>query len=110
MGSLELLPGSHRPDAPAGSEAAIRLAMERPRGTAPPVLPVDVPEGSVTLYSSRAWHRGGANNHPLQRERVFAFLTVAEPDAPAPPGLIHTMAKGDVGRWLVTPSGLEKRI
>ena len=102
-GSLEILPGSHRPDAAAGSEAAIRSAM---KGEG--VLPVKVPGGSVTLYSSRLWHNGGANNHP-ERERIFAFLTVAEPETPAPPGLIHTMSKDDVGSWLVSQGGVVRR-
>ena len=72
------------------------------------VLPVKVPGGSVTLYSSRLWHNGGANNHP-ERERIFAFLTVAEPETPAPPGLIHTMSKDDVGSWLVSQGGVVRR-
>jgi hypothetical protein len=45
---------------------------------------VDVPAGTVSMYSSRLYHRGGANRH-AQRERVFAFFTLAEPDAPAYP-------------------------
>ena len=105
LGSLEVLPGSHRPDAAAGSEAAIRAALDDEAGAEARVLPVDVPPGSVTLYSSRLWHRGGANGDPT-RERAFAFLTLSEPDAPAPPGLIHTMARDDVGRWRVTKQGL----
>ena len=71
-------------------------------------MPVEAPSGTVTLYSSRLWHRGGANAHE-DRERVFAFLTVAEPETPAPPGLIHTMARQDVGKWRVGQGGIERR-
>ena len=102
LGSLEVLPGSHRPDAAMGSEEAIRAALE---GDEPSIVPVDVPAGSVTLYSSRLWHRGGANGH-TDRKRAFAFLTVGEPEVPAPPGLIHTMTSDDVGRWVARPEGL----
>ena len=80
----------------------------------PRVLPVDVPAGTVTVYSSRLWHRGGANGRaegeaPGENERAFAFLTIGEPGAPAPAGLIHTMARGDVGRWLVSSDGMVER-
>ena len=67
---------------------------------------VAVPRGSVTLYSSRVWHRGGANRS--ERERTFCFLTVAEPESPAPPGLIHTMALDDVGQWELGPEGVAR--
>ena len=58
----------------------------------------------MTLYSSRLWHRGGANF--ADRVRTFCFLTLMESDAPAPPGLIHTMARADVGSWIVRHGGL----
>ena len=102
-GSLEILPGSHRPDASAAQPAIIRAACDDARR----VVPVDVGAGSVTVYSSRLWHRGGANAGP--RERVFAFLTLTEPSSPAPPGLIHTMTREDVGKWVVGPAGLQVR-
>ena len=103
MGSLEVLPGSHRPDAANGAAECIRQAVEEPleeRG----VVPIVVPAGTITLYSSRLWHRGGASRSAL--ERVFCFLTLTEPAAPAPPGLIHTMALDDVGAWAVGREGL----
>ena len=106
MGSLELLPGSHRPDAANGRADAIEAAAAG--GDAPRAVPVAVPRGSVTVYSSRVWHRGGANRS--ERERTFCFLTVAEPDSPAPPGLIHTMALGDVGRWEVGREGIARNL
>ena len=62
---------------------------------------------TVTLYSSRLWHRGGGNQG--DKERVFCFLTLAEPAAAAPPGLIHTMARCDVGAWVVGSDGLRRR-
>ena len=107
-GSLVVLPGSHRPDATCGSEAAIRAAIARDRHIDSSSVQIDVPAGSVTIYSSRLWHRGGANTH-AKRERSFAFLTLAEPDAPAPAGLIHTMAAADVGEWVVGKKGLVPR-
>lgn len=107
LGSLEVLPGSHRPDA-TGSEAAIQRALT-PEGAAEKVVPVNVEAGTVTLYSSRLWHRGGANEPTAQRERVFAYVTVCEPGVPAAPGLIHSMARRDVGQWVVRPAGLKKK-
>jgi hypothetical protein len=103
-----VLPGSHRPDATCGSEAAIRAAIARDRHIDSSSVQIDVPAGSVTIYSSRLWHRGGANTH-AKRERSFAFLTLAEPDAPAPAGLIHTMAAADVGEWVVGKKGIVPR-
>merc|ERR1712224_784446 len=96
MGSLDLLPGSHRPDAVRGQPAQIENAVKDPASV---VVPVAVPAGTVTLYSSRLWHRGSENLS--DRERIFCFLTVMEADSPAPPGLIHTMSREDVGMWIV---------
>jgi len=70
-------------------------------------LTIAVPRGSVTLYSSRVFHRGSANRSA--RTRTFCFLTVCEPDSAAPAGLIHTMERRDVGAWLVGPRGLQRR-
>ena len=102
-GSLELLPGSHRPDAATGRSEVIRAACE----DSSRLVPVDVGAGTVTIYSSRLWHRGGANQG--KRERVFAFLTLAEASSAAPPGLIHTMTRDDVGAWIVGAEGLVQR-
>jgi tetratricopeptide (TPR) repeat protein len=102
-GSLEVLPGSHRPDAACARPETIHAAM----GGSFALVPVDVRPGTVSVYSSRLWHRGGANTRA--DERVFAFLTVAEPDSAAPPGLIHTAAREDVGKWLVGREGLSPR-
>lgn len=102
-GSLEVLPGSHRPDAARGSSEVIKRATE----TSESVVPIDVPAGSVTIYSARLWHRGGAN--VCDRERIFCFLTLSEPGSPAPPGLIHTMVKEDIGSWVVGQAGLYRR-
>jgi hypothetical protein len=103
MGSLEVLPGSHRPDAAQARPEQIRRAVEEPTASSG-VLAVAVPQGTVTLYSSRLWHRGGANRS--DRERTFCFLTVSEPDAPAPAGLIHTMERDEVGGWMLNHRGL----
>ena len=103
MGSLEVLPGSHRPDASNGSPILIDKAVQDGQG----VIAINVPPGSVTIYSSRLWHRGGSNDS--EEERTFCFLTVTEPDSAAPPGLIHTMIKKDIGNWVVTRNGLEAR-
>tara|TARA_B100000795_G_scaffold18326_1_gene12193 strand:- start:267 stop:935 length:669 start_codon:yes stop_codon:yes gene_type:complete len=103
MGSLEVLPGSHRPDAAQARPEQIRRAVEEP-SVSSGVLAVAVPAGTVTLYSSRLWHRGGANRS--DRERTFCFLTVSEPDAPAPAGLIHTMERDEVGGWTLDHRGL----
>ena len=103
MGSLEVLPGSHRPDAAQARPEQIRRAVEEPTASSG-VLAVAVPAGTVTLYSSRLWHRGGANRS--DRERTFCFLTVSEPDAPAPAGLIHTMERDEVGGWILDHRGL----
>jgi ectoine hydroxylase-related dioxygenase (phytanoyl-CoA dioxygenase family) len=103
-GSLEILPGSHRPDGSEAQAPIIRATCDDDKRR---FVPVDVGAGSVTVYSSRLWHRGGANAGP--RERVFAFLTLTEPSSPAPPGLIHTMTREDVGKWVVGPAGLQVR-
>ena len=106
MGSLEVLPGSHRPDAARARPEQIKRAVKEPTPSSG-VLAVAVPAGSVTLYSSRLWHRGGANRS--DRERTFCFLTVSEPDAPAPAGLIHTMERDEVGGWMLDHRGLQAR-
>jgi ectoine hydroxylase-related dioxygenase (phytanoyl-CoA dioxygenase family) len=106
MGSLEVLPGSHRPDAARARPEQIKRAVKEPTPSSG-VLAVAVPAGSVTLYSSRLWHRGGANRG--DRERTFCFLTVSEPDAPAPAGLIHTMERDEVGGWMLDHRGLQAR-
>ncbi|KAJ1453663.1 hypothetical protein M885DRAFT_618858 [Pelagophyceae sp. CCMP2097] len=116
MGSFEILPGSHRPDAASGLPDDINEAVAACAeldGAAPAadyVRTVAVPPGTVTIYSrpsaSRAWHRGGANRS--DKTRTFVFLTLMEPDSPAPPGLIHTMMREDVGRWTVNSSGLAR--
>lgn len=74
------------------------------RDPASAAVPVAVPAGTVTVYSSRVWHRGGANKS--ERERVFCFLTLVEAGSPAPPGLIHTLSREDVGKWAVGETGL----
>mmetsp|Transcript_35225 Transcript_35225/g.59789 ORF Transcript_35225/g.59789 Transcript_35225/m.59789 type:complete len:170 (+) Transcript_35225:12-521(+) len=109
MGSLEVLPGSHRPDASNGDPSAVRRAVDDPTNRRNGVLSVDVPPGSVTIYSSRLWHRGGSNES--ERERQFCFFTVTEQHLEsAPPGLIHTMQMDDVGRWSIgRVGGLEDR-
>ena len=40
--------------------------------------------------------------------RRFCFLTVGEAHAPAPPGLIHTMALEDIGKYVLSEAGLTK--
>ena len=95
---LELLSvASRRCTSPCAEE------LEEPTASSG-VLAVAVPQGTVTLYSSRLWHRGGANRS--DRERTFCFLTVSEPDAPAPAGLIHTMERDEVGGWMLDHRGL----
>ncbi|KAL1510731.1 hypothetical protein AB1Y20_007020 [Prymnesium parvum] len=104
MGSLELLPASHRPDAAQGRPSQIEEAWKEPASA---VVPVAVPAGTVTVYSSRLWHRGSQNLS--DQERTFCFLTLTEADSPAPPGLIHTAAREDVGVWVLGRNGLERR-
>ena len=104
MGSLGILPGSHRPDAPNGEPRIIKGAVKDPK-LSNGVISVEVPAGTVTIYSSRLWHRGGPNDS-ADGERTFAFFTVTEPNCLAPPGLIHTMDRDDVGEWMVTEEGL----
>ena len=108
LGSLEVLPGSHRPDAPNGRPAAIEKAVKDPKHGSNGVIPVDVLPGTVTIYSSRLWHRGGANASS-GRARTFAFFTVTEPNCVAPPGLIHTLERQDVGQWTVSEVGLSRQ-
>jgi len=110
-GSLEVLPGSHRPDGAGGRPEVITDALKTSAG----VVPVAVPPGTVTVYCSRLWHRGGENvadggkkGRGGAKPRLFCFLTVTEPESAAPPGLIHTMELDDVGRWSVTERGLEE--
>jgi len=91
------------PTAATGRSEVIRAACE----DSSRLVPVDVGAGTVTIYSSRLWHRGGANQG--KRERVFAFLTLAEASSAAPPGLIHTMTRDDVGAWIVGAEGLVQR-
>ena len=97
-----MLPGSHRADGATGKPEAILEAIEDSSS----VVPVDVDPGSVTIYSSRLWHRGGANAGEC--DRLFCFLTMMEAGSPAPPGLIHTLARDEVGEWLVGPDGLRR--
>ena len=105
MGSLEVLPGSHRPDAPNGRPATIEKAVNDPLVRDNGVIPIDVPAGTVTIYSSRLWHRGGSNDSN-DSARTFAFFTLVEPNCLAPPGLIHTMERQDIGGWRVSSDGL----
>ena len=99
-GSLEVLPGSHRPDAVNGHPDKIKRGIQDSSG----VIPIAVPSGTITIYSSRLWHRGGENGGDDTRK--FCFITVAEPKSPAPPGLIHTMEMEDVGQWTFSEKGL----
>ena len=108
LGSLEVLPGSHRPDAPNGRPAAIEKAVKDSKLNNG-VIPIDVPAGTVTIYSSRLWHRGGPNDSSNGAARTFAFFTVTEPDSLAPPGLIHTLESEDVGKWVVSEGGLSRQ-
>lgn len=121
-GSLEVLPGSHRPDGANGHPDRIGRALKKSDG----VVPIVVPPGTVTIYSSRLWHRGGENatisgngkakgkgssgDDTSAESRLFCFLTVTEPESAAPPGLIHTMELEDVGRWIVTEHGLDRAL
>ena len=106
MGSLEVLPGSHRPDTGNGIPSVIARAVKDPN-IENGVIPVDVAPGTVTIYSSRLWHRGG--NNDSNKDRKFCFFTATENQESAPPGLIHTMQLEDVGRWSITGSdGLVK--
>ena len=107
LGSLEVLPGSHRPDIPNGRPSAIEKAV-KDSNFSNGVIPVDVPAGTVTIYSSRLWHRGGPNDSS-DAARTFAFFTVTEPDSLAPPGLIHTLKSEDIGEWIVSEDGLSRQ-
>ena len=107
MGSLEVLPGSHRPDTGV-SPADIAKAVRDPCDSGSRVIPVNVAPGTVTIYSSRLWHRGGANES--KKDRQFCFFTATENQQNvAPPGLIHTMQMSDVGKWCISSSGLTKK-
>ena len=98
MGSLQVLPGSHRPDTGISS-SDIAHAMKDPT-LENGVIPVNVAPGTVTIYSSRLWHGGGANRS--KTDRKFCFFTVTEDDIEsAPPGLIHTMQLNDIGKWYI---------
>ena len=103
MGSLEILAGSHRPDAPNASPSCIKKAVEKPEGEQG-VISIDSLPGTVTIYSSRLWHRGGPNTS--DRTRTFCFFSATEPNSLAPAGLIHTCERADVGRWHIGPNGL----
>jgi ectoine hydroxylase-related dioxygenase (phytanoyl-CoA dioxygenase family) len=107
MGSLEVLPGSHRPDTGI-SPTLIAHALRDPNDGESGVIPVNVVPGTVTIYSSRLWHRGGANES--KQDRRFCFFTATENQKSAPPGLIHTMQMNDVGKWRISGyGGLEKK-
>ena len=95
MGSLQVLPGSHRPDTRNGSPTCIKNAINEPSNNG--VIPINVTPGTVSIYSSRLWHGGGANTSNIHRK--FCFFTVTEDVENAPPGLIHTMQREDVGKW-----------
>jgi hypothetical protein len=58
-------------------------------------------ESQYTIYSSSHWHGGGANNSGLDHlDRQFCFFTITEDSSEsAPPGLIHTIQKNDIGIW-----------
>ncbi|KAL7504980.1 hypothetical protein ACHAXN_002780 [Cyclotella atomus] len=106
MGSLQVLPGSHRPDTKNGSPSVIARAV-KDTSTQNGVIPLTVLPGTVTMYSSRLWHCGGANDSDTDRR--FCFFTVTEDNTErAPPGLIHTMQMNDIGKWCVTKHGLAK--
>ncbi len=100
MGSLVVMPGSHRPDTGV-SPSAIAAAVDSGSG----VIPVNVTPGTVTIYSSRLWHSGGANES--NKDRQFCFFTATENQQNAPPGLIHTMQMSDIGKWRISGSGLK---
>ena len=97
MGSLQVLPGSHRPDTNNGSALCIERAVKEPTLNNG-VIPVNVAPGTVTIYSSRLWHGGGANTSDVDRKFCF-FTATEEAESAAPAGLIHTMQMEDVGKW-----------
>ena len=105
MGSLVVMPGSHRPDTGV-SPSAIATAVKDSSDSGSGVIPVHVIPGTVTIYSSRLWHSGGANES--NKDRQFCFFTATENQENAPPGLIHTMQMSDVGKWCISSSGLKK--
>lgn len=72
LGSLDVLPGSHRPDVPNGRPAAIEKAVKDPN-LRNGVIPADVPAGTVTIYSSRLWHRGVPTTPVVQREHSHSL-------------------------------------
>lgn len=104
MGSLVVMPGSHRPDTGV-SPSAIAIAVKDSSDSGSGVIPVNVTPGTVTIYSSRLWHSGGANES--NKDRQFCFFTATENQENAPPGLIHTMQMSDVGKWCISSSGLK---
>lgn len=99
MGSLEVMPGSHRPDTSVTPSCISRAVKDS--SIVNGVIPIDVPAGTVTIYSSRLWHRGGANDSETNRR--FCFFTATEDGAgSAPAGLIHTMQMEDIGKWEIS--------
>ncbi len=104
MGSLVVMPGSHRPDTGV-SPLAIAAAVKDSGDSGSGAIPVNVTPGTVTIYSSRLWHSGGANES--NKDRQFCFFTATENQQNAPPGLIHTFEMSDVGKWCICGSGLK---
>ena len=85
MGPIEVVPGSSgAPPTTAASDAA------KP-------LPLPLPVGSVLVYDTRTWHRGGANRSRRPRP-VFYVTVINEAGGRLPPaGLPYTIEPTEAG-------------
>ena len=85
----------------AGSVVSAPSAVERAAA-----LPMPLPRGSVLLYDSRIWHRGGANQPGRGRERPVWYVTLLGAHGMPPAGLPYTIEPDEAACMHLTPRGV----
>ena len=97
MGPIELRTGSGRGEAVDGGGGEAVDAQSR-------ALPVPLPAGSILLYDTRLWHRGGANRS--KRRRPVFYVTVLGPRGAAPAGLPYTIEPEQAAGYALDAAGV----
>ena len=110
MGPLEIFPGTFAHSANANAAfMAVSLAAgaQRPSTVIPVALPL--PKGSVLLYDTTLWHRGGANRaHKAKRRRMQYYVTLLGERGEPPAGLPFTIEPEEVARFRLTLNGVQR--